>query len=188
MLKKVKKIVIGAMITSLLMANIALAAGPTAVVTGEASVTIDELVVANFGAVALDGTTQTTTAAVTDMILTDARGTGDGWNVNLQATQFTSDTIDNIELNTLPEQSLALGTVSITVAEEGSTPVDTITIGSGALDTATGVDILEADINKGMGTYTISIQPLTLTLLPKDAKAGTYTSTITMTLSQGPTV
>jgi hypothetical protein len=168
-------------------ASVAFAVDPTpdAVVTGAESVTITDLVVSDFDTVLLDGTTKTTTSTVTDMTLVDARGLGDGWSVNMTATQFTNATAANITLNKLPLSSLELGLVSI-VAGVDSTPITNITIGSGEIDKVGGVKILDAGINEGMGTYTASIAPTTLTLLPKDAKAGTYTSTITMTLSQGP--
>ncbi len=164
----------------------AFAATPTVGVTG-GLLTIGDLVTANFVAVTLDGTTRTSISTVNSFTVVDARGTGDGWSINLKATQLTSNTTKNIGLKTLPLSSLLLGTVSV-VADSNATPVTGgITILQGAIDTAAGVNILSATINKGMGTYTVSIAPMILTLLPKDAKKGTYTSTITMTLSQGPT-
>ncbi len=153
----------------------AFAATPTAAVTGTANVTIGTLNV----------TTKATTFTVTDMILVDARGTGAGWSVNIEATHFTNATATNATLKTLQNGSLVLGTVSI-VAGADSTPVTNIAIGAETIDVAGGVKILNAPINEGMGTYTVRIAPMTLTL-PKQATAGTYTATtITLTLSQGP--
>ncbi len=160
------------------------AASTTAEVTGTASVTIGDFATTNSGGVVLDGTTKTINFAVTDMTLVDARGSGAGWSVNLTAAAFTNAAGLNSGLNTLQSGSLVLGTVSI-VAGEGSTPVTNIAIGSGAIDTTRGVKILNAGINEGMGTYVVSIARMTLTL-PRKAEAGAYTSTITMTLSQGP--
>ena len=188
MLKKIKKVAAITTMLCLLGANTVFAADPTVGVTGEATATIENLAVANFSAVILDGTTKTTTAAVTDMALIDARGTGDGWSVSLDATQFINATAENPTLNTLPFDSLELGTVSI-VAGTDSTPITNITtISTGTIDNVSGVNILSAPINEGMGTYTISLDPMTLTLLPKDAKAGVYTSTVTATLAQGPVI
>lgn len=192
MFNKIKKLAIcGIFIASLLSVNVAYAADPPApdvVVTG-GSLTIEDLAIADFTSVTLDGTTKTTEAIVADVTLIDATGTGDGWRVSLAATQFTNATAENVDINTLPLNSLELGTVTITVdtLSPDSTPITEIDITQGTIDKVTGVDILSAPINEGMGTYTISIDPMTLTLLPKDAKAGTYTSTVTMTLTSGPT-
>lgn len=143
--------------------------------------TIADLLIADFTPVTLDGTTQTTTAVVTDTTLTDPTGTGAGWNVSLSASQFT-----NVAAKTLPLSSLELGTVSIAVKEAGSTDITNIGILQGKIDTVAGVNVLSAPLTEGMGTYTISMAPMTLTLLPKDALAGTYTSTVTVTLTSGP--
>ncbi len=160
------------------------AAVVTVGVTGTTSVTIGEFATTNFGAVTSDGTMKTINFAVTDMTLVDARGLGAGWSVNLTASQFTNSGALNGNLNKLPLGSLVLGRVSI-VAGEGSTPVTNIAIGSGAIDTIRGVRILNTGINEGMGTYTVSIAGMTLTL-PRGAEVGAYTSTITMVLAQGP--
>ena len=187
MLKKMNKIAALTMLLSVVGTGTAFAAEPTAGITG-GDLSIQDFASANFTAVTLDGTTQTTTSAVTDMTLIDATGTGAGWDVNLQATTLTNALAANgTDLKTLPEGSLALGAVSI-VATEGSSAAVDITNVSGTIDSLTGITILNADINEGMGTYTVSIGDMTLTLLPKDAKAGTYTSTITMTLTQGPSI
>lgn len=187
MLKKMNKIAAITMLLSVMGTSTAFAAEPTAGVTGTGNVTIDNLTAANFTAITLDGTTKTTTSAVTDMTLIDATGTGAGWDVNLKATTFTNAGATHNILNTLPEGSLALGAVTITAVGD-STAITNITTATGAIDNASGVTILNAGINEGMGTYTVSVAPMTLTLLPKDAKAGSYTSTITMTLTQGPSI
>ena len=185
MLKKMKRIAAATMLLSLVGTGTAFAATETAV-TGTTNATITGFTAGNFEDVTLDGTTKNPTSTLTDTTLIDARGTGDGWSVKLEATKFTSDTTSNAAINTLPDNSLALGAVSI-VGTEGSSLATDITIGSDTkIDKVGGVTILDADINEGMGTYTVKIAPMTLTLLPKDAKAGTYTSTITMTIAQGP--
>jgi hypothetical protein len=189
MMNRVKKIVVLAMVLCLLGSSVAFATdNGSATVNGTESVTITNFLVSTFSAITLDGTTKTATSEVTNMTLVDARGTGAGWSVNLTATQFTNASASNgTLLKDLPLNSLALGTVSV-VAGTDSTPTTNISLGSGTIDKSGGVKILNAGINEGMGTYTISIEPMTLTFMPKDAKAGTYTSTITMTLSQGPVV
>ncbi len=162
------------------------AAAPTAGITAPANVTIGTYAVSDFTAVLLNGLRQTTTFTVTDMTVVDARGTGAGWSVNLTATRFINNTAANDTATaTLPASSLVLGTVSI-VADADATATNNIAIVQGAIDKSGGVKILNTPINEGMGTYVVSIAANTLTLLPRNSKAGTYTSTITLTLSQGP--
>jgi len=186
MLKKMKKVTILLIFAGLLTMNVAYASdpAPTAEVTG-GSLTIDDLVIANFATVTLDGTTQTTPAVVTSRTLTDSTGSGDGWNVSLKATQFQQGADGKI----LPDNSLALGTVSITEKEgiTGSTAVTNIAIHGGTIDNTVGVVILNTPANEGMGTYTVSMADMTLTLLPATTYAGIYTSTVTTTLTSGPT-
>lgn len=196
MLKKIKKAAAISMVLCLLGANTVLAADPApdAVVTG-GTLAIAELAIAPFTTVLLDGTTQTTTAVVTDTTLTDSRGSGDGWQVSLKASAFTLAPADLLlaavgAVGTLPLSSLELGTVSIAVATTGagSTAITNIAISQGKIDTTAGINILSAPLNEGMGTYTVSMTPMTLTLLPASAYAGTYTSTVTETLTTGPVV
>lgn len=167
---------------------------PKAVVTG-GSLGIADLAIADFTPVTLTGITQTTTAVVNDTALTDSRGLGDGWQVSLKASAFTLDA-DSLALaaegavGTLPLSSLKSGTVSIAVATTGagSTDITNIVPSQGEIDTVAGINILSAPLNAGMGTYTVSMEPMTLTLLPKSTYAGTYTSTVTETLATGPVV
>ncbi len=185
MLKKMKKVTLLCIFASLLTINVAYAVdpAPTAEVTG-GSLAIDDLVIANFATVLLDGTTQTTPAGVTARTLTDSRGTGVGWNVSLKATQFQQGADGKI----LPVDSLALGPVSIVEKSgvEGSSAVTGITTLEGTIDNTAGVVILNAPVDEGMGTYTVSMDDMTLTLLPATTYAGIYTSTVTTTLTSGP--
>ncbi len=184
-----KKLLVGAVFAMVLspiaMNQVASAVEITIAVTGTELVTIAGFGTSNFGNVTQDGTVLSTTATFSTVTIVDARGTGAGWSVNLKASTFTNAGALNAALNTLPDNSLALGTVSIT-AGDGSSDVSGTTITQGTIDNSVGVKILSSAINSGMGTYTVNIAPMTLTLSLKDAKAGSYSSTITMVLSQGP--
>lgn len=183
MLKKMNKIAAITMLLSVMGTSTAFAATETVVTGGSRS--IDGFAADTFTPLTLDGKTQKTTSIVTPTTLIDATGTGAGWHVTLDATQF-----ENINtLDTLPLNSLALKGVNIVLAETGSSDAADITAtGIGTIDNGSSVTILDANTNEGMGTYTITLEPLELTLLPKDAKAGTYTTEITMTLTQGPSI
>jgi len=153
----------------------------TAITGGSLSMT--DPAAGSFTPVTLDGTVQQSTASLDNFTVTDSTGTGNGWNVMVKATPFT-----NTEKNsTLPDDSLALAGPTVT-AHEGASDVNTITVANGTIDNTTGIKVLSAAANGGMGIYDIAFpnNPLSLTLNPKDVKAGTYTSTITVTVTTGP--
>lgn len=199
MFRKIKKAAAISMVVTLsmltMMSTSAFAADPApdAVVTG-GTLASTQLTIDPFTVVPLDGTTQTTTAVVGATTLTDSTGSGAGWYVNLKASDFTLDAAGITAQpagapTTLPQSSLALGAVSIAVVDAGSTAIDNIVnISAGKLDTTGGINILTAPLNAGMGTYTVSMADMTLTLLPATTYAGTYTSTVTQTLTSGPVV
>ena len=186
MLNKMKKVAIWGVLASLLTMNAAYAVepSPSAEVTG-GSLALENLLIADFASIILDGNTQTTPAVVTPRTLTDSRGSGVGWHVSLKASQFAHGTRIG---ETLPFDSLTLGTVSIAekAGVTGSTAVSGITTLGGTIDNVAGVVILNAPVDNGMGTYTVSMENMTLTLQPATTYAGTYTSTVTTTLTSGP--
>jgi hypothetical protein len=193
MKKLIAMVVTLAMLTMMPTVAFAAAPAPDAVITG-GTLAITELAIADFTPVTLDGTTQTTTAVVTPTSLTDSTGSGDGWQVSLKASVFTLAAADLLlaavgAVGTLPLSSLELGIVSIVTVDVGSTPITNIVKATqGKIDTVAGVNILSAPLTEGMGTYTVSMAPMTLTLLPASTYAGTYTSTVTETLTTGPVV
>ena len=156
-------------------------AAETAITGGALSFGAQQPSVGNFTAVQLNGQIQTTNATVSAFSVVDATGSGSGWNVMVKASQFA--TADNAF--TLPENSLGIATPTVTAAE-GASDVSTITKANGKIDNVTGVKILSAAVNGGMGTYNVDANNLALTLNPKDVKAGTYISTVTVTVTTGP--
>ncbi|MBU8906028.1 WxL domain-containing protein [Desertibacillus haloalkaliphilus] len=142
------------------------------------------LTVGTFTAVVLDGKTQNTFSTINAFPVGDATGTGGGWNVVLKASPFTLEGTEH----TLPEGSLTVSAPTVEKVDEGSSSLETITRSSGPIDTAEGIKVLSAADGGGMGSYNVSFddKALDLTLLPRDARSGTYTSTITATLNVGP--
>ncbi len=160
---------------------------PTSAI-GAGTLRIDTFTVANFTGVTLSGVRQDVTSSAS-LKVTDATGSGNGWKVNLKASAVTSDASTNTGLLVLQPNSLVITAQSL-AAETDSSGLTGVTLTTGAIDdhvsTPTGVNILSAAVNKGMGEYTLTISTLTITLLPKDAKAGSYSTTLTTTLSSGP--
>ncbi|MBH0231332.1 WxL domain-containing protein [Halobacillus yeomjeoni] len=169
----------------------AVTAAGAVVITGEGAPSLSAITVGDFSGVTLDGTTQTTTLALPSFTVTDATGTGAGWNVNLSATQFSEA---DPGTKTLSTGSLTLTTApDVALADTESSPTNTVTVAdagpSATIDEGSGIKLLSAAVNGGMGSYTIggtTPAVLTLTLKPKEVYETTYNSTLTFTVSTGP--
>lgn len=102
--------------------------------------------------------------------------------MTVQATQFTATG------HTLPMNSISMPapTVAKIASTSGNTP--SITAGPYLIDNAGAVKIASAAADgTGMGSYTFNAVPSTLTLsVPANAYAGTYTSTVTVSVVTGP--
>jgi hypothetical protein len=151
----------------------------TAVLNG-GTLAVTTPTVGDFTGVTLNGSAQSTTASMGTFNVIDARGTGVGWNVTVQATQFT------MSGHTLPMDSISMPapTVAKIAATSGNTP--SITTGPYLIDDASAVKITSAAADgTGMGSYTFTPGALTLSI-PANAYAGTYTSTVTVSVVTGP--
>jgi hypothetical protein len=131
-----------------------------------------------FTTTALTGLRESTSATL-DFTITDARGSGSGYNVTATASTFTAP-----GALVLGNSLLKIGEFTAAVqggdqASNSPAPEDTGT--AVILDAAaqTGVTIMNAAMNTGMGVYAIDDAPLTLTI-PADTEIGTYTSTLTI--------
>jgi hypothetical protein len=139
-----------------------------------------------------------TTPADQQYTVDDATGTGAGWHVTIAATTFTngSKTFPNTGTFvtngstssitsttapsatctgtcTLPDDSALAYPIGITTAPAAPTPIT----------------IYDAKVNTGMGTVVIGGTPNPVgwwVSVPGSASAGSYTSTITMTVISGP--
>lgn len=155
----------------------------TSVVLNAGTLTITTPTVANFGGITLNGTAQTTNAALGTFSVTDARGSGIGWNVTVQATQFT------MTGHTLAMNSISMPAPTVAKADSTSGNVPSIVAGPYLIDNASAVKIssaaLDASAGNGMGSYTYTPGNLTLSV-PANAYAGTYTSTVTVSVVTGP--
>lgn len=155
---------------------------------------ITNFAIGGFSAVVLNGEIQNATSEITPFTVTDPTGTGAGWNVTMEADPLTL--VGSTE--TLPTGSLTVKAPTIT-ALEGSAAVDqNMVVKGGAIDGA-GQTIISAAPGAGMGSYSVSFlsqlldgtttnanDALSLRLLPKDVKSGTYTTTIRVTINSGP--
>lgn len=161
-------------------------------VTG-GSLSITGVTVGDFTGVTLDGTAKTATATVDNFSVTDARGSGAGWNVTMQGTQFAEW---DASLNageggyvtsgkTLPLNSLGLS--ALTVAANGTTSTSPTTSAGAGIDNTTGaLKIASAGIDAGMGQYDFTGANKLSLSIPASTYAKTYRSDITVSVVTGP--
>ncbi|HEU4658614.1 MAG TPA: WxL domain-containing protein [Capillimicrobium sp.] len=179
---------IAAVIASLVAAASASAESDTTSVTitgGSLSYTVP-LQADDFPNVQLNGLTQVVKANVDPYSITDARGSGAGWNLTISASQFSDGSG-----HTLPTGSLTLVNLGVPVPEVnlGGLVPPVPTLPASPIDGGTTQKIISAAALPLSGTGQWNFVPLANALVlsvPPTATPGTYTSTITTTLSTGP--
>jgi hypothetical protein len=185
---KTRRVIIGVAVVAL---SLAAFAGPASAAAGDLPVAAGTLgfdqplgtpAFGAFTGITLNGSPQVTSANLAPYIVTDATGSGSGWNVTIQLSQLTNGG------HTLPLDSVHT-TAGIVKADPGTTsPVPTMSALTGAAngaDHATPQKLASAAASEGMGVYLISPKPFVLTV-PANAYVGTYTSTVTVAINSGP--
>ncbi len=135
---------------------------------------------ATASAVTLDGTDKSTSYAFAISVI-DARGTGAGWNLTMQTSQFQTSGSPTYSLNS--NASTLSGVLTACVAST------TCSASSGAVQNtgsnlSSATKIWSAGAGAGMGSYTVT--PTVNVAIPADTYAGTYTSNVTVDLIAGP--
>jgi hypothetical protein len=154
------------------------------------SLSISGPAIADFSGVTLDGTAQTTNAVMNPFIVTDSRGTGSGWHITVQATQFAQHdgTIYVALGKTLPLSSLTMPEPTVS----GDPAPPTITAGPYIIDSGSAVTIASAASGDGMGAYTFTsgVGGLELSISANGVYANevgqTYRSDVTISEVNGP--
>jgi hypothetical protein len=142
----------------------------------------------NFTGYAIDGQPHSPTTGMGDLTATDYTGSGSGWNLQVTATQFSS-TVPSAR--TLAKGSLDIGAPTATLLSNAGPDARST---SPSVFGATGIDtpgstfkLASAAPDNGMGSYTLSFPLAALTLhVPATVYAGTYSSTVTVTIATGP--
>jgi hypothetical protein len=157
----------------------------------------------NFPGVTLNGSDQNVYSTLGTYTAIDQSGSGAGWNITMQATQFTcsagtgscpsgGDKFPTGSLQVKPPAVACANSAGCGTVSRLSPP--TICHGSSAyaLDTGSAVNVASAAANTGMGTFNFTPNSfgtgtgsLQLTV-PAYAYATTYTSTLTVTIASGP--
>ncbi len=179
-----KTIVLGAVaVAALATAAIALAGNitATATVNGAGALGLSNGGTAA-GPVTLDGTDQTVNYTL-PLSITDARGSGAGWNATITSTTFDDGS------HTLSTSASSVSGVTSSCVAGGSCTAPTnsitypLTVPAGATAPA-AVKLFNAAANTGMGRFTVT--PTIGVTIPGNAYAGTYTSTVTVAAVSGP--
>ena len=119
------------------------------------------------------------------LTIQDTRGTGVGWNTTITSTQFTTGGGSPSTLAT--NASSLTGVTSVCASGTCTNPTNAITypVAVPAAPTApTAVKFFNAAVNTGMGKFTNT--PTIGVFVPQSSVAGTYTSTLTISIVSGP--
>ena len=182
-----------ALIAMLVMAAalLAVAAARAATITVNATVTGGAtLSVAGVGsptfALTLNGADQTTTYTL-PVIVIDARGlaAGGGWNLTVTSTQFkdaSSHTFPTTA-STITAVATACGTSSTCTLPTNSVPNTNLAVPAATVAPA-AVKYLNAANATGLGTT--NVNATVSVAVPANVFAGTYTSTVTVSIVAGP--
>uniref|UniRef100_A0A831TEY6 WxL domain-containing protein n=1 Tax=Thermorudis peleae TaxID=1382356 RepID=A0A831TEY6_9BACT len=139
---------------------------------------------ANGNGFTLNGTDQTKTDPF-NIDVVDARGTGAGWNLQITSTTFSTG---GATPKTLATNASQITAVSVTCDQGTCTgPSNSITypltVPAGSTP-PTAVKFYNTAVDTGMGDFTVT--PTWSLSVPANAYAGTYTSTVTITIASGP--
>lgn len=125
-------------------------------------------------------------AGTMTLTVDDASGTGAGWNVTIQSSAFVYSGSNNG--TNIPAVNFSLTAAATPVMTAGQAvdatngPKVPATSPVGTLNSARKV--IQANADYGLGTYT---QALSVSLnVPAQSRAGTYTGTLTTTISAAP--
>jgi hypothetical protein len=182
-----KRIVALLVVTGLLAATAAVVYAETATVTitaGSLTVDANDVTLSN---VVLDGTDKTATsdAGSNSWAAEDARGTGVGWHLTIRATDFIDGT-KTIDISAADQEfKIQLLDSDIDVVYGNTQPTSSVTDLTAIPEVpASALTFAWADVNEGMGSYTLN--PSFELAVPAETLAGNYSSTITVTAVSGP--
>lgn len=135
------------------------------------------------GSVTLNGTDQNTSFGI-PLSVTDATGSGSGWNVTITSTQFSAGggkTLSTSASTITGVTSSCNASVTCTSPTNAITYPLAVPAGSGP---PTAVKLFNAAAATGMGGFLVT--PTMQVAVPANTLAGSYTSTVTVAIVSGP--
>jgi hypothetical protein len=131
----------------------------------------------------LDGTDQTV-AYTLPLTLTDARGTGAGWNLTVTSTTFNDGATHTLATTASSIASVAMVCVAGGTCTNATNAITyPVTMPAGATAPA-AIKLFNSAATTGLGRFTIT--PTINVAIPGNSYAGTYSSTITVAAVSGP--
>jgi hypothetical protein len=162
-------------------------AGPASVVVSPgAGLTVAPPAVGDFAVVTPGGPARSAEAQLGPFAVNDARGTGEGWTVTIQATSLRAwDGTGYVPGGvSLPPGSLTLP--GLAVAPDGTdSPAPATAAGPYPLG-GTAVTVARAHPGSAMGRYTFTPTAGLRVTVPADAPTGTYRSDVSVSVTSGP--
>jgi len=180
-----KRIVALLVVTGLLATTAAVVYAETATVTVSSDAfTVDANDVA-LSTVVLDGSDQVSTSPYTSnaWVAEDARGTGVGWNVTIQATDFSDGASHTIDISE-PDQEFKIQIENANIETVYGNGPPTSSVTSMTAIGGSPLKIVSAAVGAGMGRY--NIPPAFELEVRAETVAAIYTSTITVAINTGP--
>lgn len=164
----------------------ATASSDTAVSVWSGSLAVTAPAVNDFALVTLDGTAQVAHAPLEQFSVTDARGSGRGWTLTLQATPFREwDGTGYVSGGKgLPAGSLGLDGLTVVAHGTDSRP-PVVSPGPYRLD-GPAVTVATAPAGTGMGTFVFEATTSLAVAVPAHAFARTYRSELAISVTSGP--
>jgi hypothetical protein len=147
------------------------------------SQTLTSPTVATFTAVVLNGTPQTTTAAVASFTVADLTLSGAGWHVTVAATQLCEQAAPATCASPNPKK-LPIGSLDHSAPTVSGTPPLPSVFAPTGID-GSSAKLASAAAGTGGGTFIFGTSTLTLRI-PANAYAKTYFSAVTYTVASGP--
>lgn len=172
-------VVIGALLSMFVLASGALADSVTGTATVQGgSFAYGASDAPDFGTATVGSTDQTLTD---DILVTvdDPTGTGQGWNVDIAADQFSDGSG-----HTLPADALSVTAVSAAATSQSAVAPDNSASSYPITVNTTAANFFDAADNTGMGSFDLTTS-LEL-VVPATTYAGTYTSNVTITAAATP--
>jgi hypothetical protein len=148
----------------------------TATVSGTAGISLD-LPAGPSLTDTLDGSDQTVSYAPA-LGVVDARGGGAGWNLQISATTFSDGSGHTLTAGQVSSVTSACHAASTCTAASSSGITYPLTM------SGTATKFFNSALNSGLGK--VDVTPTVDVLIPGNAFAGTYTSTVTLAATTGP--
>jgi hypothetical protein len=163
--------------TAVLGGNVSMSAGVQAMENGFLELSLPANAAATFGAAAIENNYSVTRGTLGNIRINDTRWiTTDGWDLQAEVNNFVSGA------NTIDKRNLGL----VPIVVNASTTATGVLPGAGTVPGSTGAVVAMASAAKGadLGDTGVTVLNANLTLrAPRTAAAGTYTSTVVLTLA-----